>query len=48
VTNAVTVFSHDSFRISIEDCQVWCRPNTLYVRIDEDRLDIEIDSEYEG
>jgi hypothetical protein len=32
----------------IEDCQVCCRPNTLYVRVDEDTLDIEIDSEYDG
>lgn len=32
----------------VEDCQVCCRPNVLYVRIDEDTLDIEIDSEYEG
>ncbi len=32
----------------IEDCQVCCRPNVLYVRIDEDTLAIEIDSDYEG
>ena len=32
----------------VEDCQVCCRPNILYVRIDEDTLDIEIDSEFEG
>lgn len=32
----------------VEDCQVCCRPNILYVRIDEDTLDIEIDTEYEG
>ncbi|MGB3493617.1 MAG: CPXCG motif-containing cysteine-rich protein [Elainellaceae cyanobacterium] len=32
----------------IEDCQVCCRPNVLYVRIDEDSLDIEIDTEYDG
>jgi hypothetical protein len=31
----------------IEDCQVCCRPNVLYVRIDEDTLDIEIDSDYQ-
>jgi hypothetical protein len=31
----------------IEDCQVCCRPNVLYVRIDEETLDIEIDSDYE-
>jgi hypothetical protein len=32
----------------VEDCQVCCRPNVLYVRVDEDTLDIEIDSDYEG
>ena len=32
----------------IEDCQVCCRPNVLYVRVDEDTLDVEIDSDYEG
>ncbi|NES80340.1 MAG: CPXCG motif-containing cysteine-rich protein [Moorea sp. SIO2B7] len=31
----------------IEDCQVCCRPNLLYVRVDEDTLDVEIDSDYE-
>jgi hypothetical protein len=32
----------------VEDCQVCCRPNILYVRINEETLEIEIDSEYEG
>lgn len=32
----------------VEDCQVCCRPNQLFVRIDEDTLDIEIDTEYVG
>jgi Cysteine-rich CPXCG len=30
-----------------EDCQVCCRPNVLYVRVDEDTLEIEIDSDYD-
>jgi Cysteine-rich CPXCG len=30
----------------IEDCQVCCRPNQLYIQIDEDSLEIEIDTEY--
>ncbi|WP_036483417.1 CPXCG motif-containing cysteine-rich protein [Myxosarcina sp. GI1] len=30
-----------------EDCQVCCRPNVLYVRVDEDTLEVEIDSDYE-
>ncbi|MDY7016456.1 MAG: CPXCG motif-containing cysteine-rich protein [Cyanobacteriota bacterium] len=32
----------------IEDCQVCCRPNILYVRIDEETLDVEIDTDYDG
>lgn len=31
----------------IEDCQVCCRPNVLYIRIDEDTLEVEIDTEYQ-
>ncbi len=31
----------------IEDCQVCCRPNILYVLIDEDTLTIEIQTDYE-
>ena len=27
----------------IEDCQVCCRPNILYIRLDEETLDIEIE-----
>lgn len=30
-----------------EDCQVCCRPNILYLRVDEDTLDVEIDTDYE-
>ena len=32
----------------VEDCQVCCQPNVLYVQIDEDTLDIEISSEPES
>ncbi len=32
----------------VEDCQVCCRPNILYLRFDEDTLEVEIDTEYEG
>lgn len=32
----------------VEDCQVCCQPNVLYVQIDEDTLDIEINSEPES
>ncbi len=32
----------------VEDCQVCCQPNVLYIQIDEDTLDIEINSEPES
>ncbi|MGD1904157.1 MAG: CPXCG motif-containing cysteine-rich protein [Geitlerinemataceae cyanobacterium] len=32
----------------VEDCQVCCRPNILYVRFDEDTLEAEIDTEPES
>lgn len=31
----------------IEDCQVCCRPNVLYIQIDEETLTIDIDTGYE-
>lgn len=31
----------------VEDCQVCCRPNVLYLRVDEETLDVEIDSNWE-
>jgi hypothetical protein len=30
-----------------EDCQVCCRPNLLYIHIDEDTLEVVIDTDYE-
>ncbi|MCA6508823.1 MAG: CPXCG motif-containing cysteine-rich protein [Pseudanabaena sp. M109S1SP2A07QC] len=30
------------------ECQVCCQPNILYIQIDEDTLDIEINSESES
>ncbi|HSM84288.1 MAG TPA: CPXCG motif-containing cysteine-rich protein [Nodosilinea sp.] len=30
----------------IEDCQVCCRPNQLYITVDDVSLDIEIASDY--
>ena len=32
----------------VEDCQVCCQPNVLCVQIDEETLDIEINSEPES
>lgn len=32
----------------VEDCQVCCRPNHLYVTIDEDTLEVEIATDYAG
>lgn len=47
-TNSTFVdFSAGGQQSYIEDCQVCCHPNTLYLRFDEDTLDVEIDSEYE-
>ncbi len=31
----------------VEDCQVCCQPNVLYVHIDEDTLEVEIDTNCE-
>ncbi len=31
----------------VEDCQVCCRPNILYIRINPDTLEVEIDTNYE-
>ncbi|MEM9905332.1 MAG: CPXCG motif-containing cysteine-rich protein [Cyanobacteria bacterium P01_D01_bin.44] len=31
----------------VEDCQVCCRPNILYISIDEDTLEVEIQTDYE-
>ena len=32
----------------VEDCQVCCQPNVLYIQIDEETLNIEINSEPES
>lgn len=32
----------------VEDCQVCCQPNVLYVQIDQETLEIEINSEPES
>lgn len=32
----------------IEDCQVCCRPNQLFVVVDEETLEIAIETEYAG
>lgn len=32
----------------VEDCQVCCQPNVLYLCVDEETLDIEISSEPES
>lgn len=39
--------SAGSYQSYIEDCQVCCRPNLLYVSIDPDSLDISIESDYD-
>ncbi|MEM7761312.1 MAG: CPXCG motif-containing cysteine-rich protein [Cyanobacteria bacterium P01_G01_bin.67] len=30
-----------------EDCQVCCRPNVLYISVDEVTLDVQIQTDYE-
>ena len=48
-TNTTFVdLSAGSQQCYVEDCQVCCQPNVLYVQIDEDTLDIEINSEPES
>ncbi|MEM6592023.1 MAG: CPXCG motif-containing cysteine-rich protein [Cyanobacteria bacterium P01_H01_bin.119] len=32
----------------IEDCQVCCRPNQLFLTLDEDTLDVAIATDYVG
>ena len=32
----------------IEDCQVCCRPNRLYITIDEETLEVDIATDYVG
>ncbi len=47
----ITIFidiSAGSQQSYVEDCQVCCQPNVLYIQIDEDTLDIEISSEPES
>jgi len=39
--------SSGSYQSYIEDCQVCCRPNMLYVAVDEETLDIDIQTDYQ-
>jgi len=32
----------------VEDCQVCCNPNILYISVDEDTLEVDIQSECES
>ncbi|CAN1211928.1 CPXCG motif-containing cysteine-rich protein [Tumidithrix helvetica PCC 7403] len=41
-------FSAGSQQSYIEDCQVCCQPNVLFLEIDEQTLEIEITSEPES
>jgi Cysteine-rich CPXCG len=41
-------FSAGSSQSYVEDCQVCCQPNVLFIQIDEETLEIEISSEPEG
>ncbi|MDJ0657932.1 MAG: CPXCG motif-containing cysteine-rich protein [Crocosphaera sp.] len=39
--------SSGNYQSYIEDCQVCCRPNILYIEIDENTLDVTINSDYQ-
>ena len=41
----ISAGNHQSY---VEDCQVCCRPNILYLDIDEDTLEVTINTDYEG
>ncbi len=40
--------SAGSHQCYVEDCQVCCQPNVLYLYVDEETLEIEISSEPES
>ncbi|MFK8182010.1 MAG: CPXCG motif-containing cysteine-rich protein [Phormidesmis sp.] len=40
----LSVGSNQSY---VEDCQVCCRPNILYITVDEETLDVEIQTDYQ-
>lgn len=40
--------SAGSMQSYVEDCQVCCQPNVLYLQIDPDTLEIDINSEPES
>ncbi|MGK7941068.1 MAG: CPXCG motif-containing cysteine-rich protein [Crocosphaera sp.] len=39
--------SAGNYQSYIEDCQVCCRPNILYLEIDENTLKVSINSDYQ-
>ena len=41
----ISAGNHQSY---VEDCQVCCRPNILYLDVDEDTLEVTINTDYEG
>jgi hypothetical protein len=48
-TNLIFVdISAGFYQSYVEDCQVCCQPNVLYIQIDEETLDIEISSDPES
>ncbi|AFY82319.1 CPXCG motif-containing cysteine-rich protein [Oscillatoria acuminata] len=40
--------SAGSYQSYVEDCQICCQPNVLYLQIDEETLDVEITSDPES
>ena len=48
-TNVIFVdLSAGSYQSYVEDCQVCCQPNILYLQVDEETLDVDITSEPES
>ncbi len=47
VSTTFVDLSAGSTQSYIEDCQVCCRPNILYVSVDEETLDVEIQTDYQ-
>ena len=41
-------FSAGMSQSYVEDCQVCCRPNVLFIQIDEDSLEVDIEADCES
>ena len=39
--------SSGNYQSYIEDCQVCCRPNVIYIEVDENTLEVTINTDYQ-